>query len=365
MSDIAKRSGPTALGTTAATIYTCPTGKTAVVAKAILTNITTTSKKVTLSVGVDAVGTRVLREVAIAPNGVEIFSLGAPLIEAEVVQAFADAAASVNVLLAVIESDPSASGGGGVSAFTALSDVSWAGAAAGDVPVWNGTALEPDPMATASTVNPLPDGTATPGTALPYAREDHVHPASGGSAPGNLIRVPHGTLVTGFRFQASGRPENGTFGPDNGRFMLYPVYFDRAKTLVQIGVKVVTAGSAGAVVRPVIYNSNADGMPGTLLVDGGQLAATTTGDKVATISQVIAANTIYWIGVGNQGAPTTLPIWQMFPENAGVTVPFPDNGVDDMGNAYRYTGITGAPPSLASTAPAAIERQMPRVFFEV
>lgn len=80
-----------------------------------------------------------------------------------------------------------------------------------------------------------------------------------------------------------------------------------AATADRLGFEVQTAGAAGSVARVGIYSAKTDGtfVADTLLVDGGQYDATITGIKDTTISQALAAETLYWFSyLCGSAAPT-------------------------------------------------------------
>lgn len=74
-------------------------------------------------------------------------------------------------------------------------------------------------------------------------------------------------------------------------------------TADRIGISVTTA-AASTSIRLLIYNSNtAKTLPDTVLLNAGTVDSSTTGDKEITISQALAANTLYWLVVIANGAP--------------------------------------------------------------
>lgn len=72
----------------------------------------------------------------------------------------------------------------------------------------------------------------------------------------------------------------------------------KAGTFDRIACEVTTGGSAGAVMRLGIYNSGG-GVPTTVLLDAGTVAATTTGAKEITISQTLARG-VYFLAAAAQ-----------------------------------------------------------------
>lgn len=105
-----------------------------------------------------------------------------------------------------------------------------------------------------------------------------------------------------------------TFGPVGAnltmvldRLYLVPFRLGIGFTADRIGCDVATVGGAGAFVRLGIWTGDASGsLPGTLLLDAGQVQADTgTGSRAITISQVMTART-YWLGVCMQAVTGVL-----------------------------------------------------------
>lgn len=86
-----------------------------------------------------------------------------------------------------------------------------------------------------------------------------------------------------------------TMTPDPNRLYGVPFYNAVATTWTKIGVNVDTPGAASKLIRLGIYNADVNGLPGTRLLDAGTVAADTSGDKEITISQLLAADTLYWL----------------------------------------------------------------------
>lgn len=84
-----------------------------------------------------------------------------------------------------------------------------------------------------------------------------------------------------------------------------PMMLAVGRTADRIGIEVTTAGTASVSVHRIGIWADNNGVPGTLLVDAGTVATDSTGLKEVTISQTLAANTVYWLGVVQQGAPAT------------------------------------------------------------
>jgi hypothetical protein len=125
----------------------------------------------------------------------------------------------------------------------------------------------------------------------------------------------------------------------NGTLWFTPMMLAVGRTADRIGIEVTVAGTAATSVHRIGIWTNADGVPGTLVLDAGTVATDSTGLKEITISQALAANTLYWLGVAQQGAPGTLATLRavsifgttMTLSNAAFTV-----------NGHNASGVTGA-----------------------
>lgn len=104
MTDTATRlAGPTQLTTSAATVYTVPGSTTTIVKHIVFTNDNASDRTVILSVGVDASATRILSSVNVPGKGVFNWDTWIVLDAAEVLQAYASAASSVNLTISGVE----------------------------------------------------------------------------------------------------------------------------------------------------------------------------------------------------------------------------------------------------------------------
>ena len=86
------------------------------------------------------------------------------------------------------------------------------------------------------------------------------------------------------------------------RMYFTPIYVPKAITVDRIGINVSANSGAGEACRLGIYESGADGMPGALLLDAGEVAVTTNGGKEITISQALSADTVYWLALFTNAA---------------------------------------------------------------
>lgn len=100
---IAKRfSGPALLTNAAATKYTVPAGRIAVIRQIHVSNPTANSVNFTMSIGADAAGTRIYDVFPVAAGAVLDVGCYYPLAAAELVQAFAS---TTNVLTLTLNGD--------------------------------------------------------------------------------------------------------------------------------------------------------------------------------------------------------------------------------------------------------------------
>jgi hypothetical protein len=92
-----------------------------------------------------------------------------------------------------------------------------------------------------------------------------------------------------------------------------PLATNIKRTLDRIGICVTTL-SAGAA-RLGIYADDGNLYPGNLLLDAGTVDTGGTGVKEITISQALSANTLYWLALIGNAAPTirTPPYAACFP----------------------------------------------------
>ena len=125
--------------------------------------------------------------------------------------------------------------------------------------------------------------------------------ATGGG--GGTPAVPVVTRRTGRWY--GGRIVNGisdaSIAAATGNLYASPYFTGAAETLDRIGIDVLTAGAGGATARLGIYNTTA-GLPSTLLLDAGAVAVDSLGAKPITISQALAANSLYWLVVSFSAA---------------------------------------------------------------
>jgi len=143
----------------------------------------------------------------------------------------------------------------------------------------------------------------------------------------------------------------------------YPIKFSAPATVASLVMRALLPYSGSALsFRVGIYNDN-NGVPGTLLIDAGTITwSGISGGAAVTqaCSQVLAANTQYWIAVGcayASGAPSVHG-------TVGNNLPMANIGLmGELGAAGYYFNHNGA-NALPSTAPTptAAGYLFPRVY---
>lgn len=104
MADTATRlCGPTQLAASAATVYTVPALTTAVMREVLVANTTAGAVSVTVSIGADAAGTRILPTVSVPATSV-MQIVGWTVLEAgETLEAYASASSSLTLTISGVE----------------------------------------------------------------------------------------------------------------------------------------------------------------------------------------------------------------------------------------------------------------------
>lgn len=145
----------------------------------------------------------------------------------------------------------------------------------------------------------------------------------------------------------------------NGVVNFIPIMLAVGRTPDRIGIEVTVAGTASVSVHRLGIWADNGGVPGTLLVDAGTVATDSTGLKEVTISQALAAHTLYWLGVVQQGAPAataTLRVVTGFgPHMSDANPGFAPAG-------FRADAVTGALASNPTLAGTGNGNGLPRTF---
>lgn len=138
-----------------------------------------------------------------------------------------------------------------------------------------------------------------------------------------------------------------------------PFVLDETNTVDRIALNITGAAAAGKLLRIGLYSS----IPGTyfpdaLIVDSGALAADGTGIKIATISQSLVANTLYFLAAVTDGTPTVTAM-------SNSTLIFGHTDAADSGGramttrAFTYAALPaswGTPAGYDGTVPHIVVR---------
>ncbi len=126
-----------------------------------------------------------------------------------------------------------------------------------------------------------------------------------GSAAGVSIgQVPAVPIrASAYLFQQCSSSANSSTINVNSAYAV-PLWIPKATTADRIGLYINVAGSTGAAYRLGIYNDNGSWWPGSLLVDGGTVAATSVAYVENTISASLASAGLYWLVAKCEGVFT-------------------------------------------------------------
>jgi len=129
-----------------------------------------------------------------------------------------------------------------------------------------------------------------------------------------------------------------TGAPTLNQAFAIPYIPDKTATATSLNVWLVTLISNGQI-RLGIYNDNTL-VPGTVLVDGGQVATSTSSGSVksVTISQSLTAGTLYWLVGVAQTASATMTLVNA----ADWALPGPGTSIQGSYCSYSMTGVSGS-----------------------
>lgn len=133
-----------------------------------------------------------------------------------------------------------------------------------------------------------------------------------------------------------------TAASGNGTLRCASSYIPNTATLVRLGAEVTIVGEAGSKVRLCVYGDDGTGRPGSLVVDGGQIAGDSATVQEVTVSSAVGPGR-YWFCGGVQSAPTTQPtirtsVNTSLPADTGTTLP----GASAISGGFTMTGVSGA-----------------------
>lgn len=148
----------------------------------------------------------------------------------------------------------------------------------------------------------------------------------------------------------------GTY--NNANLYALPIHVERRLAIDQLALEVTIIGTAGASkYRMGIYASDANGLPGALILDAGTVDTDVVGVRTLAIGgggQVLDPG-IYWLAISPQGAPAAAATVRQL---LGASLPFlvTDAASSILGNAPGQVGIkataAGTPGALPANFPA-------------
>jgi len=135
----------------------------------------------------------------------------------------------------------------------------------------------------------------------------------------------------------------------------YPVF--RRLRFDRIGIRLVGAGAAGALIRLGIYRDNGRMYPGQLVADAGEVAGDVAGDRVLDVDVVLEPG-VYWLAyLSNDGTIDPVGVaYQIPPFGYGLHFPY---------GGYYVDGYTYGPLPATYPAGAAKESFPPAVALRV
>lgn len=138
-----------------------------------------------------------------------------------------------------------------------------------------------------------------------------------------------------------------------------PFIIDRPVTVTRISAEVTTA-LASAAIRLGIY-TDVDGVPTTLLVDGGTIDGNSATVQEVTISQALSVGRV-WVALVRQGGTGTSAVRA---NTSGISCPYVANGAFTLGATTDAGGaVTGAFPSTAAAPYNVTGSSHPRVMLK-
>lgn len=87
------------------------------------------------------------------------------------------------------------------------------------------------------------------------------------------------------------------------RLYAAPIVFARAVTIDRLAIDIKGGGAGGSKARLGIYNNGVNLYPGTLVIDGGEVAADAAVFVAATINQSLTKG-VYWFAIISDSTPT-------------------------------------------------------------
>jgi hypothetical protein len=123
-----------------------------------------------------------------------------------------------------------------------------------------------------------------------------------------VIKNPIIKMLSGYYYK-TGISASSTITVTHQRVYYTPIYIPETTTIDRLAIRTVASFSGSSTVRLGIYN-NTNGLPSTVLLDGGTVSATAANTIYEiTISQSLNAG-FYWLAFCQQGTAPTLADYQ-------------------------------------------------------
>jgi hypothetical protein len=149
----------------------------------------------------------------------------------------------------------------------------------------------------------------------------------------------------GYIFPGGGNNTATSSSLGTGTLRVFPFYLPHAATLTGIGAEVTTIGDSGSKYRLGVYADTGGFQPGSLLVDGGQIAGDSATVQTLTISQAAGAG-VYWVGGVVQAVTTTQPTLRTTGPGAYALPMTSAPGAGGSAGGYSHSStVSGALPS--------------------
>lgn len=165
-----------------------------------------------------------------------------------------------------------------------------------------------------------------------------------GVVPSSAYIVPSGTYVDQFAMTGASLPVSSVTTPD----VLYGTALfvtPQIAAIDRIGIN-LAARTAITLARLGIYLTGADGKPGSLLFDAGEIDCSATGDKEITIAQSLPVGQWVWLSLVTNGTGSMLGYASPF------STPLGWSGVSNTTKRTSYTRAhtyAALPASFSST----------------
>lgn len=142
------------------------------------------------------------------------------------------------------------------------------------------------------------------------------------------------------------------------RFDLGPYFTSQPMRIDRVAVA-VTAAVAGSLVKIVIYDSDANGVPDQLIYESESLDCSSTGGKEAVVDLTFEPNRIYWVGARSNSSATIRSILATSALNFGMTSSAASTYIYCLRRTLLYA--TPAPQSWVYDANEAVSATTPSI----